>query len=120
MRIVHDERAHEGEPEAVCLPGERVGVGEETVAQLRVAAADRFDLRTVRPWNVLAPDPAVGSEDGAEGAKLEPACVELTALGDGMEEPANVRRPIWHPGHAKAETGGNLASESSPVRTDVA
>src|SRR5207245_7744871 len=41
VRIVHDERAHEGEPEATCLPGKRVGVGEETVAQLGVVAAER-------------------------------------------------------------------------------
>src|SRR5215472_16760163 len=59
VRVVEDERPHQGKPLRQGLPRQRVRVGEEAIAQLGVAAADLLDGGAMRPWHVLAPHPAV-------------------------------------------------------------
>ena len=120
VRVVQDERPHQGQTQGVRLPRQRVRVRQEAVAQLHVRAADRLDLGAVCPRDVLAPDPAVRAEDGAEGAHLEPARVELRRLRDGMEEAADVRAPVGDAGQAGVQAERDLRLQRREVVVDVA
>src|SRR5712692_11070921 len=74
----------------------------------------------MRPWHVLAPHPAVGAEDGAEGAELEPASIELARLRHRMEEAAHVGAPVRHAGQARVEPQRDLRVERLEVVVDIA
>src|ERR1039458_2516368 len=68
---------------------------------------------------------AVGAEDGAEGAVLEPARVELleSGIGEriivGRPVSANIGGPIWSPGQGEIETGRNLVAQAPVGAVDV-
>src|SRR5207302_1612243 len=74
----------------------------------------------VRPRDVLAPHPAVRTEDRAERAELKPARVELAGLRDRMEEPPDVRAPVRHAGKAGVQAERELRLERREVVVDVA
>ena len=74
----------------------------------------------MRPRHVLPPHPAVGAEDGAEGAQLEPAGIELARLRHRMEEAAHVRAPVRHARQAGIEPERDLRVERGEVVVDVA
>src|SRR5678816_1350361 len=72
------------------------------------------------PRHVLAPDPAVRAEDGAEGAKLEPARIELARLRNRMEEATHIRAPVRHTRESGVEPEGDLRLERGKVVVDIA
>src|SRR6185503_11200293 len=72
------------------------------------------------PWHVLAPHPAVRAEDGAEGAELEPAGIELARLRNRMEEATDVGAPVRHAREAGVEPEGDLRLERGEVVADIA
>ncbi len=59
--IVEDERPHQRQALHVCLPGKRVGVRHQAVAEPEIVPADRLDLRPVGPGQVHAPASGHGS-----------------------------------------------------------
>src|SRR5690606_29148035 len=73
---------------------------------------------------------AVRTEDGHEGAMLEPAQVELAPLGQvrGIlalvaalgREAADVEAHVRRAGHGGVDQAGNLLAEVVPARHDVA
>ena len=120
VRIVQDERTHQRQAQRVGLPGQRVRIGQEPIAQLGVATADGLDLGAVGPGHVLAPHPAVRAEDRAERTELEPARVELGGLGDRMKEPADVRAPVGNTRQPRVQPQRDLSVQRREVVVDVA
>src|SRR5258705_11402356 len=72
------------------------------------------------PWHVLAPDPAMRAEDGAEGAKLEPAGIELARFRNRMEEATHIGAPVRHARQSGIEPEGDLRVERGEVVVDIA
>src|SRR3982751_6898544 len=88
---------------------------------MRNSAYLRQMASTSGPWGpgqVLAPDPAMGAEERAEGAELEPAGVELRRQS-GREETADVGAPVGHAGHRRVQAQRHLRLEGGEGRVDV-
>ena len=120
VRVVQHERTHQRQSQRVRLPGQRVRVWQQPVAQLREAPADCLHLGTVSPRHVLAPDPAVRAKDRAEGAELEPARVQLTGLRHRMKEAAHVGPPVRHARQPGAQSERDLRLQRRKVVVHVA
>src|SRR5262249_51099680 len=65
-------------------------------------------------------DPAVGAEDWAERAELEPARVELARLGHRVEEPADVGAPVRYAREPRVQAERDLRVQRREVVVDVA
>ena len=118
---VHHERALDGVVVAGDAPGEGVDVGHEAVAELVVLEQDGLDA-VVGPELVVVAV-AVGAKDGAEGAELKPAGVEILVggielgfAGVGLVVAADVGGPVGHAGEGEVEAGGDLVLEA-PTRS---
>ena len=126
---IHRQAAHDRVAAVGHLPGERIDVGHQAVAQVVKFDEDIGELAELpdftRGFRAMRP------EDGRKGAQLKHAGVKFlvggvfAAIGEhpfvtADVESADVKRPIRNSGHAMIYAGGDLLLVNIPVRADVA
>ena len=121
---VHHQRPHRSVALVGRLPGQRVDVGQQAVAQTVKADQDLLRVGAVRPQFVLIGlAGSMHAEDRAKGAELKPADKQLAigrVVGIARDESADVGGPVGNAGESKVQAGGNLAAKAEPVGVDVA
>ena len=116
--VVVGQGAHQGLAVGVRPPGQGVEVRQQAHPELGEAPADGLHLLPVGPGQVLAPDPPVGAEQGAQGAELEPPRVQLGGQPGGEEAP-DVGAPVGDAGEGGVEPQGHLRLEGGEGGVDV-
>ena len=117
---MQDHWTHQRHPGTMCTPRERVCVRHQLRTQFEVAAQHRLDLRAVRPGQVVTMRMAVQAEHRAKSAKLEPAHQQLGIGPAHLVEPADVRAPERHAGHAHVEPDRDLLLQGFEAAVDIA
>ena len=121
---IHHQRTHRRIAVVRYFPRERIGVGQQAIAQTIEAHENFLRVRSVRPEFVLIGlASAVHTQDRVERAVLKPADEQLAIggiVGIAGDEAADIGGPVRNAGEGKVQTGGNLAAEAEPVGIDVA
>jgi hypothetical protein len=126
---IHRQAAHDCVAAVGHLPGQRINVGHQAVAQVVEFDEDIGELAELPDF--ARGFRAVRPEDGGKRAQLKHAGIKflvggvLAAVGKhpfvtADVESADIKRPIRNPGHAMVQAGRDLFFVNIPVRADVA
>src|SRR5438132_4898811 len=142
--MMEPQRTQDGHACGGTLPYGAVEIRQESVTQFQVFAADRLDLRIMElarirnggtvvivdlersgitciptPWKAQLPVPTMGTEERAEGTKLEPAQIQLRREFLRGHEPADVRSPVGNARKRGSDGDRNVNLQPRPRRIAI-
>src|SRR5208283_3542105 len=137
--------AHDGRPGGRTFANDAVEIRQHAVAQFEIFPADGFHVRVVQlagirkrgssvivdfgrtgvsgvpsPRETEFPGAAMAAEQGAKGAKLKPAKIELGSKFWRWNKSADICTPIRNSCKGRVEGNGNVSLQGFPCRIHIA
>src|SRR6266567_3757635 len=142
--LMEPQRTQDGHACGGTFPYGAVEIRQQPVTQFQVFAADRLDLRIVKlarigdggtvvivdlersgiacipaPWKAQLPVPAMGTEERAKCAELEPTQIQLRREFFSGHKSDDVRSPVWNDRERRIDGDGNVNLQSLPSGIDI-